>query len=849
MKTKISVIGLILALTVSAIIITIPTTIAQAPTKATYAYIGAIPNPVGVNQEVLFHVGIFDSLTSTEYGWEGITVTVTKPDGSKETLGPYSTDATGGTGTVYVPTMAGTYTIQTHFPEQVIPADGGYAAPEGTTMQASDSEILELVVQTEAVPFYPTQPLPEEYWNRPIDAQLREWSTISGNWLLKEDYNLYAPYNDGPESAHILWAKTMTTGGLAGGEMDIHAMDCGDAYEGKFVDPVILNGKLYYPDGSSRDAWQRVVCVDLHTGEELWRKTLLDNRTIAFGQTFYWDSYNYHGVFDYLWVTAGSTWHAFDPFNGDLVYTMTNVPSGTPVFGSDGEILEYIVNTGQGWMALWNSSRVVSDAGSWRPQGNTYDAMDGIEWNITIATGLQGSPNRILQDTIIGTDIGRYGWYPRHTPIAIWAISTKPGEEGKLLYNTTWQPPAGNITIGFATASAEDNVFILSSKETRQFWGFNLKTGTEIWGPTDSEHYMNSFQITYGTNLPPPVWGYGVTTIAYGKLFCTSWGGIVYAYDVATGDLDWTYEAVDPYNEMLWGNAWPLRTLFITDGKIYVGHEEHSPISPKPRGAPTICLDVETGEMIWRIDGAFRQTEWGGRAIIGDSIIATQDTYDQRVYAIGKGPSETTVSIQNNIVTHGSTALVTGMVTDISPGTDDVTLTKRFPNGVPAVSDESMSDWMLYVYKQYARPTDAVGVQVKIEAYDPNGNYQDIGTTTTDAYGQFGLVIEPEIPGLYWIMATFEGSESYYGSQSTTYLQVEPAVTPATPIEPETEAPDTQTPDTQTPDTETPDTETPDTETPATEAPLISTEVAVIAAVAVACVIGVAAFWALRKRK
>jgi hypothetical protein len=121
-----------------------------------------------------------------------------------------------------------------------------------------------------------------------------------------------------------------------------------------------------------------------------------------------------------------------------------------------------------------------------------------------------------------------------------------------------------------------------------------------------------------------------------------------------------------------------------------------------------------------------------------------------------------------------------------------------------------------------------VGVQVKLEAYDPNGNYQNLGTTTSDANGVFGLAFEPEVPGTYWISATFEGSNGYYGSTISTYIKVDPAPTPATPIEPE--APETP-------------------EEPATEAPLISTEVAILAVVAVACVIGVAAFWALRKRK
>ena len=458
-KSKFLAIGLIIAFITSTIIIAIPAITAQTPFKATYAYIGATPNPVGINQEVLLHFGILTSLSSTELGYENITITVTNPTGAIETLGPFRTDSTGGSGIIFVPTMIGTYTVQTNFPEQAYPGFSFFLGlTPGTIMQASQSEILELVVQEEAIPGYPYHPQPDEYWSRPIDSQIHEWSTIAGNWLLKEDYNLFAPYNDGPESAHILWTKQMTTGGLAGGAMGNQGMECGDAYEAKFNDPIIINGRLYYRDGSTSDEWQRVVCVDLHSGEEIWRKTFLDNRTVAFGQHLYYDTYNYHGVFDYLWVTVGSTWYAFDPFNGDQVYTMTDVPSGTPVFGPSGEILIYTVNTGQGWMTLWNSTNIPGlwggstgyPAKRWRPQGDIVDATgpcpvtpttpDGIAgymWNKTIPTGLVGGVNRVLKDKIIGTDIGLYGWVPRHTPIAIWAINTAQGDEGELIFNTT----------------------------------------------------------------------------------------------------------------------------------------------------------------------------------------------------------------------------------------------------------------------------------------------------------------------------------------------------------------------------------------------------------------------------
>jgi outer membrane protein assembly factor BamB len=280
-----------------------------------------------------------------------------------------------------------------------------------------------------------------------------------------------------------------------------------------------------------------------------------------------------------------------------------------------------------------------------------------------------------------------------------------------------------------------------------------------------------------------------VRHIAYGRLYCASVSGIVYCYNVTTGERLWAYEAEDPYSEILWANNWWQKPVFITDGKIYVGHTEHSPINPMPRGAPFICLNATTdnpdGEVIWRADGMFRQTRWGGRAIIGDSIIATMDTYDQRIYAIGKGPSATTVSAGPEVSVHGSSVIVKGMVTDISPGTEEYALTARFPNGVPAVCDDNMSEWMLYVHKQFVRPADIIGVDVVVTVIDPNGNVYDVGTATSDASGFYKVAFTPEVPGEYTIIASFPGSGAYYGSYAETAINVDPAPTPTVaPTEP-----------------------------------------------------------------
>ena len=256
--------------------------------------------------------------------------------------------------------------------------------------------------------------------------------------------------------------------------------------------------------------------------------------------------------------------------------------------------------------------------------------------------------------------------------------------------------------------------------------------------------------------------------------------GVIQAYNVTNGKLAWTYQVNDPYMQALWSNNWPVGHLIATDGKIYFANLEHSANQPLPRGGPFVCLNATTGELIFRANGLFRQTVWGGRAIIGDSIIATMDTYDQRVYAIGKGPSAMTVEAPMAAVPLGTSIVIRGSVTDVSPGTKSDELTLRFSNGVPAVSDESMSDWMLYVYKQFPRPTNATGVDVTLNVIDSNGNFREIGKTTADASGFFSYQWTPDIEGKYTVITSFAGSKSYYGSSAETAFAVDPAApTPA----------------------------------------------------------------------
>jgi outer membrane protein assembly factor BamB len=801
-RTKTIAVALFLMFAMTFSLVALPAANAQVPEyiKATHAFIGATPNPVGVNQQTLLHIGITDGMCRTIDGWEGLTVTVEKPDGTTDTLGPYRTDSTGGIGDIYIPTIEGTYYLQTHFPEQWY--NWTETAPHVVEFipkfyKASTSEKLALNVTQEPIAYYPGVPLPTEYWTRPIDSQLREWSTIAGNWLATPP-NSFAPYNDAPESAHILWAKPLETGGLTGGDTGDKGFGIGDAYEGKFIGSVIIAGVLYYNRYTDVNrggfSGQGIVAVDLHTGEELWFK---NNTRLAFGQVYYFGAWNYQGAFGYLWETVGSTWNAYDPATGEWVYTITGVPSGTNIYGPNGEICRYTVDLAHGWMTLWNSSRAVQPQnatdpyydGSWAQSfyysgyNRVYPASRGIEWNKTIPKGLPGTVvAQFLEDRIIGAYISTSGrgnvwgmgtWLPTKED-TIWGINLKPGHEGELLFNTTWNAPnewiTGDLTLTWKASSLEDKVGVIWAKETTTHYGVSLETGELLWGPTQPQYYLDAWE---GTQLSTHL-------IAYGRLYSSGLGGTLYCYNVTTGEFLWSYTADDPYTEILFANNWWIGAPFISDGKIYLGHGEHSSNQPLPRGAPFICVNATSGEEIWRTDGAFRQTGWGGLAVIGDSIIATMDTYDLRVYAIGKGPSATTVTAPDMGVPYGTSVVIRGTVIDISPGTDDYALRARFPNGVPAVADEVMSDWMLYVYKQFPRPANATGVEVTLDVLDSNGNYRNIGTATTDANGAFSFMWKPDIPGKYTLYATFAGSKSYYSSCAETAFGVEEALA-ATP--------------------------------------------------------------------
>jgi outer membrane protein assembly factor BamB len=307
----------------------------------------------------------------------------------------------------------------------------------------------------------------------------------------------------------------------------------------------------------------------------------------------------------------------------------------------------------------------------------------------------------------------------------------------------------------------------MSCKENLKFYGFNLDTGAYKW-TTEPESYLQFYDKWYGPMH------------AYGMFYSERMSGQIIAYDIQTGQRVWNFNVTDPFSEILWSENFPTEFHFATDGKIYVSYAEHSP-NLSSRGAPMVCLNATTGEEIWRI--SWFGNWWGGTNVIGDGVMAGLNAgYDNRLYSFGQGPSATSVQASPKVSTNGDKVLVEGYVTDLAPGLAKYDIAARFPNGVPAVSDASMTGFMQYVWMQYpTRPTNTTGVPITIFVTDPNGNCYQVATATSDATGFYSTNFTPEVPGQYTIIAAFEGTKSFYGSNAQTAINVGEAHATATP--------------------------------------------------------------------
>ena len=285
-KKKTASIALILMLTFSATILTLPIVSGHDPPweVPTWCYSSiAAPNPIGVNQQVVVIFWI-NAIPPTAHGAAGdrwkFNLRITTPGGSEDIVGPITSDPVGGGWALYTPTEVGTYTIVAEFLEHTITGlplrpDGTINSPDsvGDIYLGSTAKPLELIVQEDPANPWPETPVTDDYWERPINAMNRDWYVLAGNWLGGLSMQTNGPtrrfgWGKGTESAHILWATPMWAGGIMDQRFSVTGYQTGH-YEGLyFSPPIILDGKIYYNIYSlPMEGWR---VLDLYTGEELW---------------------------------------------------------------------------------------------------------------------------------------------------------------------------------------------------------------------------------------------------------------------------------------------------------------------------------------------------------------------------------------------------------------------------------------------------------------------------------------------------------------------------------------------------------------------------------------------------
>ena len=468
----------------------------------THVYWMAAPNPVGVGET--FNVVMFNpqvppnALLGNPVRYQ-FTLDIKKPDGTTITLPPagatsgnvgagqggaqngvFVSDSTGSTYTAFTPDQVGNYTLTAHLLQLTYlwnSTNGGVSNVDyyGTTFLAS-SFTSTIVVQQDSVSLIGLpniEPMPTEYWTRPIEGQNTEWFQVSSNWLSNSHdrdnggiENRYQADGTAPNSPHVLWTRPTEDNGVVGGS-DLsrpgNTFNAGSQYQPRFMNQIIMYGRLYYsPNVFTQGSSDFMDCVDLKTGELLYEV----NTTAVVGAQFqdwmysimaspsnYWFGYYYsqddpneHGIQNPGWIFSYNYQRAIQPERGIAApFTIINVPS-TGAFetpGIAGENLRYVF-TNKGttsnpsyYLAQWNSSKVIPMIGAGAdPSKQTIDASlpSRYDWNISSPIQFSSAP------TIRAAEVGNILWgsngswpmgsgspsyaFPAET--TIWAISLKP---------------------------------------------------------------------------------------------------------------------------------------------------------------------------------------------------------------------------------------------------------------------------------------------------------------------------------------------------------------------------------------------------------------------------------------
>ena len=835
MTKVITALVFILTLTVTTLSISLPVNAVVEQTIG--PFMSVFPNPIGVSQTVTINVFTQPLPPSSNDRFFDLKVTMTKPDGTTQTFGPSVSGPLGNAIWTYVPTEVGTYKFQFSIPDQ------DFSEQYDIKFLGATGPEVDLVVQPNPVVGFPDISKSEEFWDFPINAQNRLWADNMGPWL-QASYDhtgsKYNPYTTGPKTAHIVWTWRNALGGLEGADFGAVAYAQGRAYESKNTPQISINN-IYYqygPIGDRVTAPHNLNAIDMTTGKVIWSKPIesagVGVGTVAlYGQIYRHDSVNQVGLHAYLWQLTGTEWRMFDAFTGDWIMSLTNVTTGGAsgkmvLEKTTGRMFYYMINTRDGWMAMWNQTKCWDQStarsggvftyqsdeiraangvygSQFRPRdGAENDWRKGIQWNVTIPSEKEWmDPTQMatlrLIDDVQGVAVCLWPgdrFDPYLTPKSITQAY------GYSLDNSNPRKLFGpiNVTVAMTTTSAiGEDLYILGDPNNRTYIAYDLQTGAKRWDSDQMSYPWGSY-----FSLGP--------TLCNDKLYASCYDGF-WCFDAETGEEVWQFSAGNAGIETPYG-TWVGRSggNAIGGGFVYWITGVWHPSAVMHRGDRLFCLEWNKGDHIWNITGMYEPP------LLANGYLIAHNLYDNTVYCFSKGSSATTVEASPKVVARGSAVLIEGTVTDQSPAAKELVEKGRF-NMIPAIADTDMSPWMEYLYMDQPQPTSANGVPVYLTAIRSDGTEIDLGYVISSINGNYHYLWTPPAQDTYRIVATFKGTDAYWPSVAETSLGV--AGSPATPIEPE----------------------------PIVEAPFISIEAAIVAVVAVAFVIGVVSYWVLKKRK
>ena len=640
-KITLIVFAFAMILTMSLFMTSLQTATAHTPswTIPTYAYLVISPNPVGVNQQ-MFAVMWLHGAPPTASGnagdrWHDFTLEITKPDGTTQTLGPFTSDPTGSTYTLYTPDQIGSYKFVLKYSGQVLtmvnPQNGAAASKTDATLARFGGVTFEndtflpsevtkyLTVQQQPIGKIADSPLPTSYWTHPIEGQNAAWANIASNWLqgaylswvTNMQQNLWQKTGVAPDTAHIMWTRPIEFGGIVGGTTGITGAGyySGGSYEGRFTNSMIMNGLLYYqePLGHSNNGGG-YTCVDLRTGQVVWHRddigvlataglvgTSTTTSTVqtagpTFGQLYEYESPNQHGVVGgILWqssVAAGvTTWQGFDAFTGKWAYNLTNVPGGFEVYTQKGEIVRYVLSynatTKSGTIGLWNntceqqglhlSKGYITDAWQWRPNGKVVDMRNAYSWKVPITADLTGDAAPAIMSVI-----------------------------------------PGDVIIGTSSALSWLGGVIIKTPDPMVIWAISDK-------PETRGQLLWIQKLPAPANFITPYWGpvdpvSRVWTLNYIETF--EWVG----YSVDTGQQLWGPVEGSENDFSYYGSGKGGGSVgFVAYGNLYT----------QGFGGEIIAYSMTTGDVLWRYDN----TNSGDETVWGNYPIFISAIADGKIYA------------------------------------------------------------------------------------------------------------------------------------------------------------------------------------------------------------------------